>query len=188
MMLQNTFCHLILKLIWVRPAIYPSQVERCLDYGEYSGPLQVIWAYFLVSGLLNSLPPGRGGCDFICVTFKHILVINILSIFIKLSSDECHWISLMMDLTDDESSLVQVMAWHHPGAKTLTEPMMTQLTDTYMPHQASVSYWDWWSINIEERWIPISGPSTMFIMSCWIYRNINHITFIQILYIVLNLV
>ena len=134
MMLQNTFCHLILKHISVRPGFYPSQVERCLDYGEdpsfaeYSGPLRVIWAYFLVSGLLNSLTPGICNCYLKSVIFKHISVINILNISFEIA---IRWMPL--DPIDDESSLVQVMAWHHTGAKPLPEPMMTQLTDTYMP-------------------------------------------------------
>ena len=35
---------------------------------------------------------------------------------------------------DNESALVQVMAWRRTGDKPLPEPMMTQLTDAYMWH------------------------------------------------------
>ena len=35
---------------------------------------------------------------------------------------------------DNKSSLVQVMAWCQTGNKPLSEPMMTQFTDTYMWH------------------------------------------------------
>ena len=37
-------------------------------------------------------------------------------------------------LTDDNLTLVQIMAWHHTGDKPLSEPMLTQFTDTYMWH------------------------------------------------------
>ena len=35
---------------------------------------------------------------------------------------------------DSKPALVQVMAWHRTGDKPLSEPMMTQVTDTYMRH------------------------------------------------------
>ena len=36
----------------------------------------------------------------------------------------------------DKSALVQAMTWRRTGAKSLPEPMMTQLTDPYMRHRA----------------------------------------------------
>ena len=36
-------------------------------------------------------------------------------------------------------ALVQTMAWHQPGDKPLSEPMMFYLTDPYMRHSASMS-------------------------------------------------
>ena len=35
---------------------------------------------------------------------------------------------------DDNSALVQVMAWRWTGEKLLHEPMLTQFTDAYIPH------------------------------------------------------
>ena len=35
---------------------------------------------------------------------------------------------------DNESALVQVMAWRRTGDKPLPEPMLTQFTDAYMRH------------------------------------------------------
>ena len=35
---------------------------------------------------------------------------------------------------DDKSALVQVMAWHRPGDKPLSETMLTQPIDAYMRH------------------------------------------------------
>ena len=37
-----------------------------------------------------------------------------------------------MDPIDNKSSWVQVMAWHHMGAKPLPEPMVTQSTDALL--------------------------------------------------------
>ena len=36
--------------------------------------------------------------------------------------------------TDNKPALVQVMDWRRTGDKSLSEPMMTQLADTYMLH------------------------------------------------------
>ena len=35
---------------------------------------------------------------------------------------------------DNKPALVQVMAWCRTGDKPLSEPMLTQFTDTYMRH------------------------------------------------------
>ena len=40
---------------------------------------------------------------------------------------------------DNKSALVQVMAWQRTGDKPLPEPVMTQITNVYMRHQASMS-------------------------------------------------
>ena len=39
----------------------------------------------------------------------------------------------------NKSALIQVMAWLRTGDKPLHEPMLTQFTDAYMHHSASVS-------------------------------------------------
>ena len=40
---------------------------------------------------------------------------------------------------DNDSSMVYVTAWHRTGDKPWPEPMMTQFTDLYMFHPASMS-------------------------------------------------
>ena len=40
---------------------------------------------------------------------------------------------------DNKSPLVQMMALHHTGNKSLSDPMMTQFTDACMHHVASMS-------------------------------------------------
>ena len=42
---------------------------------------------------------------------------------------------------DNESALVQVMAWHRTGDNPLPEPMLTQFTDPYMRHSGEMSEW-----------------------------------------------
>ena len=68
------------------------------------------YSVFHIRGV-NSLPHGKCGCDFKCVIFKPLLVSDIVSISseiaIRWMPHEWH------DLTDDNSTLVQVMAWCH---------------------------------------------------------------------------
>ena len=45
---------------------------------------------------------------------------------------------ILWGVIGDKSTLVQVMAWCQTGTKPLHEPMMTQFTDEFMPHQATV--------------------------------------------------
>ena len=44
---------------------------------------------------------------------------------------------------DDIPVLVQVMAWHWPGDKPLSVPMIVEFNDAYMRHSASVSLHIW---------------------------------------------
>ena len=51
-------------------------------------------------------PQGRCDCGLECINLKHNFEIDILSFQVKISLE---WIP--EDLTDDKSTLVQVMAW-----------------------------------------------------------------------------
>ena len=42
--------------------------------------------------------------------------------------------SVPKGLIDNKPVLVQVMAWRQTDNKPLSEPMLTQFTDEYMPH------------------------------------------------------
>ena len=58
--------------------------------------------------MLNSLAPGRPGCHFKTAIFNLVLLIG----FFRSSNDNPpRW--MPWDLTDDKSTLVQVMAWCH---------------------------------------------------------------------------
>ena len=58
--------------------------------------------------LLNSLFPGRCGSDSKCGIFKHVLVADILTVS---CGNALRWISQY--IMDDESTLVQFVAWCH---------------------------------------------------------------------------
>ena len=61
--------------------------------------------------LFNSLAPGRSECDSKNVIFNLILLIGI---FKSSNGNVLRW--MPQDLTDDKSTLVQVMAWCHQAA------------------------------------------------------------------------
>ena len=42
-------------------------------------------------------------------------------------------------LIDNKSTMVQIMAWCHPGDKQLCEVMLTQFTDAYMWYEGEMS-------------------------------------------------
>ena len=67
---------------------------------------QVVTWTNVTAGSLNSLAPGKFEWNFIYVIFKLILVIDGWGI-----SCEIALIWMLMDFTDDQSTLVQVMAW-----------------------------------------------------------------------------
>ena len=58
--------------------------------------------------LLNSLAPGRSECDPKNVIFNRVLLIGI---FRPVHDNALRW--MPQELTDDKSTLVQVMAWCH---------------------------------------------------------------------------
>ena len=64
--------------------------------------------YQQVLHCLNSLVPGRPGCHFKTAIFNPILLIGILTLF---KDNALRW--MPRNLTDDKSTLVQVMAWCH---------------------------------------------------------------------------
>ena len=121
--------------------ISPVEEEVCNDriitvYGHNGGHMDFI----------NSLAPGRFKQNFKEEIFQLILVIDGWSISCKII---LKW--MPMDLTDDKSRLVQVMAWCHmateiwvkigsgnglvpSGNKPLPEPILTQISVTIWHH------------------------------------------------------
>ena len=61
------------------------------------------------------------------------------------------------------SSLVQVTAWHQVGAKPLPEPVITQITSTYMDYQASTDSLIFTNL---QKYVQQSSHVTNFTMKC----------------------
>ena len=77
----------------------------------------------------NSSPPGQNGRHFADDMFKCISLNENIWMSNKISLKYVSW-----GLIDNMTALIQIMAWRHPGDKPLSEPMLTQFTDTYMRH------------------------------------------------------
>ena len=73
------------------------------DVGQYLSRVSIIWSSIVT---LNSLVPGEFEWSFRYVIFKWIVVIDGWGISCEIA---LIWMSL--DFTDDQSTLVQVMAW-----------------------------------------------------------------------------
>ena len=76
---------------------------------------------------INSSPPGQNGCHFTDGIFKCIFINEKFCILIQISLK-----FVLKSPIDDKSGLVQVMAWHLTGDKSLLEPILFQFTDAYM--------------------------------------------------------
>ena len=84
-------CQSILKYFWIILARYQLNYLEGVHLPEYI--------------LINSLAPGRPGCHFKTAIF------NLFYWLIRYSNDNApRW--MPWDLTDDKSTLVQVMAWY----------------------------------------------------------------------------
>ena len=82
---------------------------------------------FLVG--LNSSPPGQNGRRLADDNFKCIFMNGKFCILIQISLK-----IVPNGLVDNQSALVQVMAWHRAGNKWYLEPLLTQSTEVYMRH------------------------------------------------------
>ena len=80
----------------------------------------VLWAWWCRH--INTLRPRQNGCHFPDDIFKGIFVNGNISTSIKISLK-----ILPKVLTNNIPSLGQIMAWHRPGDKPLSEPMLVSL-------------------------------------------------------------
>ena len=76
---------------------------------------------------INSSLSGQNVRHFTDDIFKCIFLSENIWISIKISLKFVHKGSI-----NNIPALVQIMAWHQPGDKPLSEPMLTQFTDAYM--------------------------------------------------------
>ena len=86
--------------------------------------IQLLYVVFV-----NSPAPGQNGRHFTVDNFKHILMNEKFCISIRISLKV-----IPNSLIDNESALIQVMAWRRAGDKPLPEPLLTHFTDAYMWH------------------------------------------------------
>ena len=99
--------------------------SHCITFGNCHGSK--------ISGPnINTLRQRQNGCHFADDSFKCIFL------------NENVWITNKDSLKfvpkgpiDNIAALVQIIAWHPPGDKPLSEPMM--VTNAYMRHSASMS-------------------------------------------------
>ena len=78
--------------------------------------------------MFNASPPEQNGHRFAHDVFICIFVNEIFFILIKISPK-----FVRKGVIDNNSPLVQIMAWCRIGDKPLSEPMLTQFTDAYVP-------------------------------------------------------
>ena len=78
---------------------------------------------------LNSYPPEQNGRCLADSISKCIFMNEKFRISIRISLK-----FVPKGQINNKWALVQVMAWHRTGYKPLSEPMLTQFTDTYMQH------------------------------------------------------
>ena len=101
-------------------SIFKLILERC--WAPYSSVITTTkqstrkqCAYFLryaLYMLVNSLAPGRPRCHFKTAIFN---LVSLIGIFTSSNDNALRW--MPWDLTDDESTLVQVMAWCHQASR-----------------------------------------------------------------------
>ena len=87
--------------------------------------------------LINSSPPGQIGRHLADDIFKYIVLNeNVWNVWIFKKI----WLMFVPnDPIDNNSALVQVMAWRRPGDKPWSEPMMVHFTGACMRYSASMS-------------------------------------------------
>ena len=112
---------------------YAVNCFQVIDYdcqvtGQYNifGSELIYWHWInqtleLIS--VNTLRPRQDGRHFPDDVFKWIFLNEIIWILIKISLK-----FVPKGPINNIPALVQIMAWHHPGNKSLSEPMMVSLT------------------------------------------------------------
>ena len=96
----------------------------------FSAMLQSSWSR---QQWVNSLAPGRSQCDFENVIFNLALLIGVFK-----SSYDNVLRSMPQNLTDDKSTLVQVMAWCLTGAVRQQAITLTSVDQDLQRHMASL--------------------------------------------------
>ena len=81
------------------------------------------WPTLWILPKFNSIAPGRCGCNFDCMISKQSLVTDT-----QIVSSETALKWMPQDITDDESTLVQLMAWRHHN-RVMTSQLIIPVTN-----------------------------------------------------------
>ena len=84
--------------------------------------------------VLHKVYINSSGCHFAVDMFRCIFFNEKFCILIKFSKK-----FVCKGPIDNNSALVQVMAWHREGYKPLPEPIQTKFTDAYLQHYGEMS-------------------------------------------------
>ena len=115
---------------------------------------------FTLPQSVSILRPKQNGCYFPDNIFRCILLPENVWIFIKISLYFLPVVSV-----NNFPALVQIMAWHRPGDRLLSEPLMVRLA-MIMHHSASTSYYRFGNA--------ISNNNTYLIYRSFLWDVINH--------------
>ena len=110
----------MLKIVQLRSRTHTSWIISCLRQ-----------RFCVESGRsrLNSPPPGQNGNHFTDDSFRCIFVNEKFCILIKSSPN-----FVPKDPFDNNSALVEIMAWRRISDKPLSEPTLTRFSDACMRH------------------------------------------------------
>ena len=131
------------KLFYVLSKIVNNLIVRnenvkngCRCSGGWQTP-SVIYGTDVTELLINKLRPKQNGCHFADDKFKCIFL------------NEIVWISITLSLKFDPKgptniipALVQIMAWHPPGNKPLSGPMMARLPTHICVTRLQIVIWN----------------------------------------------
>ena len=112
--------------------------------------LMIQFVPLLLAVSFNSLAPGKFEWNFIYVIFTWILMIDGRGI-----SCEIALIWLSLDFTDDQSTLVQVMAWCRQATSHYLSPCWPRSLSPYgvtRPEWVKVDHW--WNLEIQHSFTP----------------------------------
>ena len=131
------------------PVVPPGYVYMWLWFMTLMIPsLDLLMSSYLAPGHINSLAPGRFEGNFRWVNFKLIVVIDGWCISCEIA---IRWMPL--DITDDKSTLVQVMAWCHQAPSHYLSQCWPRFL---LPYGVTRPQWVnplgaqlvWWNLNI----------------------------------------
>ena len=132
-------------------SVGPLLYDIAYWYYKCTGRIEVSFATHKNTPYLNTLRPRQNGRHFADDTFKHIFlnqnVRNLINISLK-----CVPKGRIHNIT----SLVQIIAWHRPGDKPLSEPMMVRLP----PHICVT----------RPQWVNSLRPSDAYICVCRLHH------------------